>query len=263
MYFLQSLYNFNIYTVRRKTHTAEYNILFVMNILKKIIYFFLKIQEKQLSIRLDKHLKISSANKTSKTILSSNVTVTFNSETEKNKELVLNTVSKIVSEVKNNPYMLLEYIKTHNTKVIKLANADKILAFIGEDEGLVCEMKGLEALYINILTDNGISFKSKPMFILREGEIEPYYMLHQFYKWYAMYRGLPGFDYKSQKLFRRYLNAPDTKGLENLTLDEMTGLKEAIDRDNEAIDFTVNYAKLIDGSKNVLDKIKTEGGANV
>ena len=78
-----------------------------------------------------------------------------------------------------------------------------------------------------------------------------------------MYRGLPGFDYKSQKLFRRYLNAPDTKGLENLTLDEMTGLKEAIDRDNEAIDFTVNYAKLIDGSKNVLDKIKTEGGANV
>ena len=234
-----------------------------MNILKNILYYFLKIQEKQLSVRLDKHLKTSSSNKTSKTILSSNVTVTLNAQTEKNKELVLNTVKEIVSGVKNNPNLLLEYIKTHNTKVIKLPNADKILALINEDEGLVCELKGWEALYINILTDNGFSFSSEPMFLLREGEIDAYYMLHQFYKWFSLYRGLPGFDYKSQKLFRKYLNAADTKGLENLTLDEMTGLKEAIARDNEAIDFTVNYAKSIEGSKNILEKIKTDGGANI
>ncbi len=238
-------------------------ILFCMNILKRIIYFILKIQEKQLSIRLDKHLKSSAKNQTTKTFLASNVMITLTSETETNKELVLKTVGEIVSEVKNNPYMLLEYVKTHNTKVVKLPNADKILALINEDEGLVCELKGLEALYINILTDNGFSFKSKPMFILREGEIDPYYMLHQFYKWFSLYRGLPGFDYKSQKLFRKYLNAADIKGLENLTLDEMTGLKEAIARDNEAIGFTVNYAKSIDGSKNVLEKIKTDGGANI
>ena len=234
-----------------------------MNILKNILYYFLKIQEKQLSVRLDKHLKTSSSNKTSKTILSSNVTVTLNAQTEKNKELVLNTVKEIVSGVKNNPNLLLEYIKTHNTKVIKLPNADKILALINEDEGLVCELKGWEALYINILTDNGFSFSSEPMFLLREGEIDAYYMLHQFYKWFSLYKGLPGFDHKSQKLFRKYLNTQDTKGLENLTLDEMTGLKEAIDRDNEAIDFTVNYAKSIEGSKNVLEKIKTDGGANI
>lgn len=234
-----------------------------MNILKKIIYFFLTIQEKQLAIRLDKHLKSSSANKTSKTILSSNVTITLNAETQKNKELVLKAVTEIVSGVKNNPCMLLEYIKAHNTKVVKLANADKILSVIKEDEGLVCELKGLEALYINILTDSGFSMKSKPMFILREGEIEPYYMLHQFYKWYALFRGLPGYDYRSQKLFKQYLNSNDDAGLENLTLDEMTGLKEAIDRDNEAIDFTVNYAKSIDGSKNVLNKIKDQGSAGI
>lgn len=234
-----------------------------MNILKKIIYFFLTIQEKQLAIRLDKHLKSSSANKTSKTILSSNVTITLNAETQKNKELVLKAVTEIVSGVKNNPCMLLEYIKAHNTKVVKLANADKILSIIKEDEGLVCELKGLEALYINILTDSGFSMKSKPMFILREGEIEPYYMLHQFYKWYALFRGLPGYDYRSQKLFKQYLNSNDDAGLENLTLNEMTGLKEAIDRDNEAIDFTVNYAKSIDGSKNVLNKIKDQGSAGI
>lgn len=234
-----------------------------MNILKKLIYFFLKLKEKQLEVRLDKHLKVRANNKTSKTFLSPNVTVTISAQTELNKEIVLKSVTEIVSGVKNNPYMLLEYIKAHGTSVVKIANADKILALINEDEGLVCELKGLEALYINILTDCRLSTKTKPMFILRDGEIDPYYMLHQFYKWYSLYRGLPGFDYKAQKLFRKYLNASDAKGLENLTLDEMTGLKEAINRDNEAIDFTTNYAKSIEGSKKVLDKIQNEGGAEV
>ena len=222
-----------------------------MNILKKIIYFFLSAKEKHLSTKLNKHLKSSASNKTSKTFIGSNVTVTLNAETQKNKELVLKTVSEIVSGVKNNTNMLLEYIKTHNTKVIK------------EDEGLVCELKGLEALYINILTDSGFSLTSRPMFILRDGEIEPYYMLHQFYKWYALHKGLPGFDYVSQKLFKKYLNSKDDTGIKNLTLEEMTGLKEAIARDNEAIDFTINYAKSIDGSKKVLNKIKRKGSAGV
>lgn len=234
-----------------------------MNILKKIIYLLLSFREKQLSKNLDKHLKSSSSNKTSKTIISSNDTISLTAETQKNKEIVLNSVKEIVSGVKNNPYMLIEYIKTHGTKVVKLQNADKILAVIGEDEGLVSELEGMEAFYINIFTDSGFSFKSKPMFILREGEIEPYYMLHQFYKWFSLYKGLPGFDAHSQKLFKKYLNSPDAAGLENLTLDEMTGLKEAIGRDNEAIDFTIEYASSIDGSKNVLNKIKREGSAGI
>ena len=66
-----------------------------------------------------------------------------------------------------------------------------------------------------------------------------------------------------KQLFKKYLNSNDSKGIENLTLGEMTGLKEAIARDKEATDFTINYAKSIDGSKNVLDKMKNDGGANV
>ena len=234
-----------------------------MNIFKKIFYFLLKLQEKQLEKRLDKHLQTSSANMTSKTILASNVTITLTSETKKNKELVLNTVRELVSGTKGNPDLLIEYIKTHGTKVVKLPNADKILAFINEEEGLIGELRGWKAFYLNILTDNGCSFKSKPMFILRNEGVDPYYILHQFYKWFSFYKGLPGFDYESQQLFKKYLNSNDSKGIENLTLGEMTGLKEAIARDNEATDFTINYAKSIDGSKNVLDKMKNDGGASI
>lgn len=189
--------------------------------------------------------------------------MTFTSETEKNKELVLKSVTEIVSSARNTPALLLEYIKAHKTRVIRIKKADKILSLIKEEEGLICEQKGLEALYINLLTDGGFSFHSKPIFIINDGEIEPYRLIHGFYKWFSLFQGLPGFDYKSQKLFKKYLNLPDNAGFDNLSLDEMTGLKEAIARDREATEFTINFANSIDGSKNVLNKIQNEGGADV
>ena len=65
-----------------------------MNIFQQIVYFLLEKQEKTLSKKLSKHLKISSSNKTSKTIVSKDVTVTFNAETEKSKELVKKKVKE-------------------------------------------------------------------------------------------------------------------------------------------------------------------------
>lgn len=232
-----------------------------MNILQKIIYFFLEKQEKTLTKRLSKHLKTTSANSTSKTVLSKGVTMTLNSETKKNKELVLKNVSDIVASCNSDISKLLAYIETKGTKIVRLDNADKILAVIKEEEGLITSLEGIEALYINIITNSGISFKSKPMFIMRNGQIDPYYMAHQFYKWYALQMKLPGFDFMSQKIFKIYLNS-DGAILSNLTLDEMTGLKEAIARDQEATSFALDLAKQKEGSKKVLEKMQ-EGGADV
>lgn len=233
-----------------------------MNLFQKIIYFFLEQQEKALTKRLNKHLKVSSTNSTSKTVLSKGVTMTLSAETEKKKELVKLNVSNIVKASNNDPTKLLAFIESKGTKVIKLDNADKVLSVINEEEGLITPLEGIEALYINIVTESGFSLKSKPIFILRNGEIDPYYMVHQFYKWYSLYMGLPGFDFISQKLFKISLNS-DGSILSNLNLDEMTGLREAIARDREATDFALELAKTKEGSKNVLDKIKNDGGANI
>lgn len=233
-----------------------------MNMFQKIVYFFLQMQEKALTKKLDKHLKASSSNSTSKTVLSTGVTMTLKAETEKNKELVKKNVSDIVKGCNNEPAKLLAYIESKGTKVVKLNNADKLLAVIKEEEGLVTELKGIEAFYINLITHSGFSFKSKPMFIMRNGNIDPYYMAHQFYKWYALKMNLPGFDFISQKLFKIYLNTEEAI-LSNLNLDEMTGLKEAINRDQEATNFALEIAKAKEGSKNVLDKMKNDGGANI
>ncbi len=226
-----------------------------MNILQKIIYFFLEKQEKTLTRRLSRHLKTKSENSTSKTVLSKGGTVTLNSETEKNKDLVLKNVSDIVTSCNNDISKLLAYIETKGPKIVRLDNADKILAVIKEEEGLITPLEGLEALYINIITNSGFSLKSKPVFVMRNGQIDPYYMAHQFYKWYALQMKLPGFDFMSQKIFKIYLNS-DGAILSNLTLDEMTGLKEAIARDQEATSFALDLAKQKEGSKKFLKKCK-------
>lgn len=232
-----------------------------MNILQKIIYFFLEIQEKALKHKLRKHLKRSTSNSTSKMVLGKGVTITINAETEKNKELVKKNVTDIVNSCANNPEKLLQFVESKGTKVCKLDNADKILNAIKEEEGLITPLEGLEAIYINLITGSGFSFRSKPMFVMRNGDIDPYYMVHQFYKWYALHMNLPGFDFMSQKIFKIYLNS-DGSILSNLNLDEMTGLKEAINRDQEATDFALFLAKHREGSKKVLEKMQNDG-ANI
>lgn len=232
-----------------------------MNILQKIVYFFLEKQEKTLTKRLSRHLKTSSSNSTSKTVVSKGVTMTLNAETEKNKDLVLKNVSDIVKSCNNDISKLLTFIESKGTKIVRLDNADKILAVIKEEEGLITPLEGIEAFYINLVTNSGLSLKSKPMFVMRNGQIDPYYMAHQFYKWYALQMKLPGFDFMSQKIFKIYLNS-DGAMLSNLTLDEMTGLKEAIARDQEATAFALDLAKQKEGSKKVLEKMQG-GGANI
>ena len=234
-----------------------------MNIFQKIIYTLLEKKEKSLKIRLDKHFKRSSTNSTSKTVMSSNATLTLTSETLKNAQLVRENVEAIVKKTGGNPLELLEFIKSKGTPVYRPANADKFLNLIGEEEGFIVEQHGKDALLLNIVTGRGISFKSVPMFVMREGNIDPYYFLHHFYRWYAMKYRLPGFDSKAQKLLKIFLKNANDERLKNLNLDDMLALKEAIARDNEASDFVIALAKHKDGSKQVLKKIQEEGGANI
>lgn len=246
-----------------KTASENYCIIFVMkNILKKILYYMLSIQEKTLSIKLGKSLKTSYTNKTSKTILSSTEHMTLTLQTEKNKDTVKKNVEDIVKNCQNNPQKLLEYIIAAGTKVYKLNNADKILAAIGEDEGLICELKGLKALYLNLFTTSKFSLTFQPAFVMREGNIEPLYMLHQFYKWYSLKMNLPGFDYKAQENFKKYLKNVNDKTLNNLSMEDTLALTEAVARDQEATAFALSFAQKTEGAKNVRKKM-TEGGADI
>ncbi len=232
-------------------------------LIKKAIYFILSIQEKALTMRLDKSLKGSYKNKTSKTIIAGSEHMTLTSETEKNKDLVRKNVEDILKNCENNPFKLLEYVEAAGTNVLKLSLADKILQTIGEEEGFIPELYGLKALYLNLYTKSGFSFKSKPIFIIRNGNgtIDPLFLIHHFYKWYAMKMNLPGFDYKSQQNFKKYLKDIN-KDMTTLSLEDMLSLQEAINRDQEATNFCLELTQRTEGAKKVQKKM-LDGGASI
>ena len=101
------------------------------------------------------------------------------------------------------------------------------------------------------------------MFILGVGDIDKFYMLHNFYRWYSMKTGLPGFEYEVQKKFKSSLFDKSGAEMKNLSMEDIISIKEAVSRDQEATDFVLQYTKHTEGSKNVMDKLKTEGGANI
>lgn len=233
------------------------------NIIKKIKYFFLSQQEKNIQNKLKKTTKRSFTNKTSKTIFGTAANVTLNTETQKLVELVKTNVATIIKKVDCNPEELLNYVKAANTPVYKINNADKLLGFIQEEEGIIYEQEGITALYLSIITGQGIKFKTQPMFILRDGEIDKYYMLHHFYRWYSIKSNLPGFEYSVQKKFKQFIVDNSDEMLKKFTMEDIVALKEAIARDQEATEFVLEYTKQVEGSKNVIDKIKNSGGANI
>ena len=241
----------------------QFTILFMTNIFKQIKYFFLSLQEKNLQQKLKNTTKRSFTNKTTKTIFGTAANVTLNTETKRLIELVNSNVSAIVKKTNCNPDELLAYVKAANTPVYRIKNADKLLNLIQEEEGIIFEQEGLTALFLSLITGQGIKFKTKPMFVLRNGNIEPYYMLHHFYRWYAQKSNLPGFDFKTQQKFKQFLIDNSDEAVKKFTMEDILSLQEAIARDQEATDFVLKYTKSVDGSKNVLDKIKNEGGASV
>ena len=74
--------------------------------------------------------------------------------------------------------------------------------------------------------------------------------------------GLPGFDYKSQQNFKKYLKNINDKDLTTLSLNDTLSLQEAVARDKEATDFCLEIARKTEGAKNVQKKM-TNGGANI
>jgi hypothetical protein len=233
------------------------------NLLKRIKYLILTFKEKDLKNKLKRTVKKSYSNNSSKLVFGKGADLTISSETLKLIETVKQEVSTIVKKTDANPNLLLDYVKMGKTQVYFHPFADKLLNLIKEEEGLIYEKRGLEAVYLGLITGQGLKLKTEPMFLLRNGVIDKFYLLHHFYRWYSLKSNLAGFEYNVQKLFKKFLFDDSEKLIKSLSMEEIILLKEAIARDNEASEFVLNYTKQIDGSKNVLNKIRNEGGANI
>lgn len=240
----------------------------MFDLVQKLVYSILNLQEKVLRKKLRKNLKTSFSNTTSKRVFGAAATLKLSSKTEQNKIKLEDNVKLILAKYSNNPQKLLGFVRRSGTNVYKIIFADKLLKLIGCEEGFISASTGVKGLYLNILTSLisneklNLSTNSEPMFILKKTEYDCHFIIQQFHKWYAMKLNLPGFDTESQNNFQKFLTAENDERIKELSMEEIIGLKEAIARDVEAINFVVQLAKSTTGSKNALKKI-TAGGASV
>jgi len=240
----------------------------MFDFIQELIYSILGIQEKLLKKKRGPNFKSVYSNKTSKKAFTSGASLELDSGTKKNKIKLESSVKTILKKYGNNPEKLLEFVQKSGTKVYKIPFANKLLGIIGYEEGFVPEVKGFKALYLNIIVPllsgnkTKFSFTTEPVFVLRDLPLESYSMIQQFYKWYAMKLDLPGFDAESQENFQKFLSPANDDKIKELGVEEILGLKEAIARDVEAINFIVDLAKSTEGSKSALKKV-TAGGASI
>ena len=233
------------------------------NFLGKLLNIFLfinqKILEKKYRVKLDS--KTSCQIGSTKKFYLGDESLELTSKTLKKTDKANDKITQIVKKNLKTPEKLLDYIQKNGTRVCKVDNADKILNFIHEEEGFITELKGLKALYLNfvlsLLCDKKISikFQTPAMFVLRDLPVDVYYMSHQFYKWYGYKMKLPGYDYKTQENFKSTFKTLSNNDISKLSFDEIVAVKEAINRDNEAINFVLNLCRETSTSKKVLEKI--------
>lgn len=239
----------------------------MLNFIQKLTYFLLEIQKAFLSKNLEVTSGASYSNKTSKKVFTTAASLELTSKTEKTKVKLDENVKNIVNKYKNDPNKLIAFVRKNGTKVYKLHFAGKLLKLIGFEQGFISETTGFKALYLNLITsistkeNLNLAFNTDSMFVLDTASLDPYTIIQHFYKWYAMRLNLPGFETGAQNNFQKFMTSNCDEKIKELNFNEILGLKEAIARDAEAIEFVINLAKATEGSKKALGKITLSGAS--
>ena len=230
---------------------------FIYKLTQNILKLQVLLHKKRIEHLHKKMTKGSSTN-----LLPEEIELTLNIEIETKKEKLNNKIKEILKTNQNNPEKLLDFIKEQGTDVFRIENADKFLKFIGEEEGFIPPLNGINALFLNLFINIFVykkfvlSLKSNEMFVLRPLPIDIYSMIHQLHLWYGFKNDLPGYEIKNRKKYKKIIETLNNNDIENLSLDEILTMKDAINRDVDAIDFVVNIAKESEATQKLLNKLK-------
>ena len=191
-------------------------------------------------------------------------TVDISQEEINKREKIDNDVRTLLKGLENNPDKIIEHFEKNGVNVYKVKNANKRLKLIGEALGFITDRGGFKALVLNLICSNGLKFKTDNCVVVDSNDIDIYILINSFYKWYSFKEKMPGFDRKSQLLLKKFNNSKnEDKLIGRLSIPEIEGLKHAISRDVQAIEFVSKYSRENAGAKNALEKMKSDKGASI
>ena len=210
-------------------------------------------------------------NSTTKHVMNASCNLKLSSQTEAIKSKINAEVKAIVKKHINNPEELIEFAKLKGISVYKIKNADKLLNKIGEEEGFLIPLKGIKAIILNLITgiigssQIKLSYNSREMMIFNAEELEIYTIARALYKYYAYKNNMPGYDYKTQEIFKKIYNSTgkNINPLSRCTINDMYACKEAISRDLESINFTAEISREYENAKKVMKQIQLNQSATV
>lgn len=231
-----------------------------MSLFKNIVLFILSVQEKMLTRSLNKTLGVKNLSK-SKKYFQEGCFLTLDSLADSEKLKMEEELALILKSSNYDPKEILKYVQNHGTKVFYIDSAQSLHS-IGENEGFIYPQKGLKALYLSLITQKSIAFKTEGMFALTNGEINNFYFIYHFYNWYAYKHGVSGLDSESQELLKKYLFDATEEEFSKLQLADIYKLKDAIKQDKAAIEFVFKLCQQFEGAKKALEKLK-DNGANL
>ncbi len=183
-------------------------------------------------------------------------TLTLDNNSTTEKEINDKKLEVMIKSFLSEPKKFFDYIEGAKTPVYVVKGAKKILEKINEFEGFIYPKKGFSALYLNLILNKKIAFKTPEMFVVSSFNINPYASAYQFYIWYCYKMNLSGYEESSQKNFKKVFAICESDRINSLSYGEVLGLKSAIRRDIEAIEFVQKLARNNAMSKKNLEKIK-------
>lgn len=238
-----------------------------MSIYDKIITFY-----KKMLIgcrRQRKSLATSFKSSTTKRVINSCCSMKLSSATEIKKKELHDNLKVLVKKYINAPEKLIQYLKTQGITIYKVPFAEKILNSMGEEEGFLIPLKGYKAIILNLIIgaccENKfkLSAKTKEMMVFNKGIIEIYTIARAAYKYYGFKNQLPGYDYKSQNVFKRAYSKrnKETSPFASCSIQDMYACKEAIARDIESINFTIELSTEYENAKRALKKVQEKSAS--
>lgn len=207
---------------------------------------------------------VSFNNSTTKHAVNSSCTLELSTRTNEIKKELYQEVKNKIKKYINTPEKLLQYLQLKGVKVYRIKNAEEVLSKIGEEEGFITPQRGMNAITLNFIVKKQIGFTTEEMMIFDLDKLEIYALARALYKYYGFKRKLPGYDYKSQEIFKKIYskrkNSQDA--FANCSIKEIFACKEALARDMESINFTVELSNEYQNARAALKKLK-ENGTNI
>ncbi|MCQ2957360.1 MAG: hypothetical protein MJ180_00495 [Candidatus Gastranaerophilales bacterium] len=203
---------------------------------------------------------ICNLNRSKKLFFTGHEELTISANNDKKEAKVSEIAYNILFKYKNNPKMILKFMESKGTKVVYCPALAVVLKLLGYDEGFIPKHNGFKAFILNFLTsllaDKKIVLSDcmEDVLIICKSNLSLYFIAYQFHHWLSYKHKLPGYDSETMNLFRNTFNNEHTN-MSVLSINQILSLKDAIDRDKQAVEFVRKFVREQVGAKQRLQSM--------